>query len=744
MSPELTRAALTQFEAWAELPESDRPGWLSDLAVREPAVHQRLLALIQADERASGQTFLMPPVAPASLVGKTFGPWRVTSLIGTGGMAQVWLARRLDGLFEGMAAIKLLRLAALDAAASERFAREGQMLARLSHPNIARLLDAGVTAAGERFLVLEYVDGERIDSWCNSRRLTVNQRIELFIVVCKAVAHAHENLVVHRDLKPTNIFVTSAGEVKLLDFGIAKLLDDESGSGGKQQDLTREVGPALTPIYAAPEQLASGPISTATDVYALGVVLYELLNGARPPARANPNDLPEPLWSLQSRSDETLRLAEERATSVKNLRRALRGDAARVVAKAMRSDPSERYHSALEMAEDLRRVLENRPVLASPESKLYRARKYLRRHVVAVSIAMVLALSIVGGVAGTVISSRAAVREAQRAVAVKRFLLDLFEQARGSLHGGVEAREATLNDLLQAGADRVDTAFASQPEIRDEVFQILVELYTDTGTRQQTEQLARRRLAAARAAFGRNDPRTAPAEVMLGAALTNYGELDEARGLLADAERLLDAAGDRTSIERARLLRWQGTLLSATDTAVPWTSHPLRQAVELLRARYESDDELLAALAQIPSLACHYGYPDEAVRAADELYDRTMARYGRDNVYITEANLLRANLLQMTDRAADAIPILEEVLPQMRKYVGEQSPNVVAVLAHLAVAYQATGRLEDSERSLAAARKIADQDPDNGHIAGLLKRANQRIAALKAGQSLHCGNAGKR
>lgn len=741
MSAEFTRAALVQFDTWAEMPEAERAGWLTGLAAREPAVYQRLLALIQADERASGATFLLPPVAPASLVGKMFGPWRVTSLIGTGGMAQVWLARRVDGLFEGMAAIKLLRLAALDAAASERFAREGQMLARLSHPNIARLLDAGVTAAGERFLVLEYIDGARIDSWCNRRRLTLTQRIELFIVVCKAVAHAHENLVVHRDLKPTNIFVTSAGEVKLLDFGIAKLLDDEAGPGGKRQDLTREVGAALTPVYAAPEQIASGPISTATDVYALGVVLYELLNGARPPVRANPDDLQEPLWSLQSPSDETMRIAEERATSVKTLRKALRGDVALVVAKAMRSNPSERYHSALELAEDLRRVLENRPVHASPESKLYRARKYLQRHVVAVSIASLMLLSIVAGVTGTVISSRAAVREAQRAVAVKRFLLDLFEQARGSLHGGVEAREATLNDLLQAGADRVEAAFASQPEIRDEVFQILVELYTDTGTRQQTEQLARRRLAAARSAFGRDDPRTAPAEVMLGAALINYGELDEARGLLSDAQRLLDAAGDRTSIERARLLRWQGTLLSASGTtAVPWASHPLRQAVELLRSRYESDDELLAALAQMPALACEYGQPDEGLKDANELYERTMARYGRDNIYITEANLMRANLLQMNDRAADAVPILEEVLPQMRKYVGEQNPNVVAVMAHLAVAYRATGRAADSERTLAAARSIADRDPDNGHIARILKRADQRIAALRAGQTLRCGS----
>jgi serine/threonine protein kinase len=736
---ELTRAALAQFDTWAELAEQERPEWLTALAARDPALHERLQALIEADRKASEQPFLSMPVPPGSLVGQMFGPWRVESLIGTGGMAQVWLARRMDGLYEGLAAIKLLRQASVDPGANERFAREGQLLARLSHPNIARLLDAGVTAAGERFLVLEYINGERIDAWCNRHRLTPADRMALFMVVCHAVAHAHENLIVHRDLKPSNIFVAADGEVKLLDFGVAKLLDEDAKANPLEQDLTRELGPALTPAYAAPEQLAGSPISTATDVYALGVVLYELLKGARPPLRAHPAELPEPLWSLQSPSSETLRIAEQRGITVKALHKALRGDAARVVAKAMSAAPSERYHSAFELADDLQRVLENRPVHASPHTQFYRARKYVQRHVLGVSMAVVIVASILAGLAGTLINARTAVREAQRAVAVKRFLLDLFEQARGSVHGGVQAREATLSDVVSAGAEQVDSAFASQPEIRDEVFQILVELYTDTGSRAQTEQLARRRLAAARVAFGRDDPRTAPAEVMLGAVLINYGQLQEAHDLLLHAQRLLDAAGDHNSIERARLLRWQGTLADATDASVSWDSHPLRRAVDLLRARYSSDDELLAALAQLPGVACHYGHSDEAMRDADELFERTIARYGKDNIYFTEAAVLRANLMQMTHRATEAVPLLEQSLPQMRKYVGEQSPNVVAVLTHLAEAYQQTGRAQDSERALATAEKIAADDPGNGHIAAVIKQARQRIGALKAGGALQCG-----
>jgi tetratricopeptide (TPR) repeat protein len=337
------------------------------------------------------------------------------------------------------------------------------------------------------------------------------------------------------------------------------------------------------------------------------------------------------------------------------------------------------------------------------------------------------------------VNARAAAREGERAVAVKRFLLDLFEQARGSVRGGVEARAATLDDVLNAGAERVDRAFAAQPDIRDEVFQMLVELYTDTGTREQIEALARRRVAAAKAAFGPEDARTAPSEVMLAAVQINFGVYDEAKALLDHARQSLDRAGDKSSIERARLLRWQGLLALATQQDIPWDEHPLRRAIQLMNSRYADTDDLLAALSDLPTVACHYGRADEAMAGATELYDRTITRYGKDNLFATEAIAQKARILQMTGRAKEAIPLYEEALAGMHRYVGEESPNIVAVLSHLAESYESAGRHADSDSTLAAARAAAERHPGNGHVEALLTRAQGTLEQIKAGHPPHCG-----
>jgi tetratricopeptide (TPR) repeat protein len=739
------KKAMAAFDAWAELPESERAAWLSALSQSDPALHEDVRRLIEADVQAAARDFLSPgatPAAPAmeGLEGQRFGPWLVERLIGTGGMGQVWLARRTDGLYDGLAAIKLMRVASADTAANRRFAREGQLLGRLNHPNIARLLDAGVVASGERYLVLEYVVGERIDRWCDTRRLGIERRIDLLIDVCKAVTHAHENLVVHRDLKPSNIFVADDGQAKLLDFGVAKLLEGDTGDA---TELTREAGAALTPHYAAPEQLDGRPVTTATDVYSLGLVLYALLAGSRPwdddgALHGRPAGPPRPLGQLNAA--DAARIAAERGTSPQALRKALRGDIAVVVAKAIKADPNERYRSVAEFADDLQRTLDRRPIAARPDMLGYRLRRYVQRHTVGVGATLLVALSVAGGVAGTWIQEREAHREAQRAVAVKRFLLDLFDQARSSVQSaGTQAREATVNDMLAAGAERVDKSFAQQPEIRDEIFQVLVELYADTGEPKQIVDLARRRVASARASFGPEDTRTAPAEVQLAGMLLNFGELPEATQLLTHAEGLLDRAGDRTSIERARLLSWQGNLALLSDARPPLAQHPLVRAVELLRARHADNDELLVALMMLPAVTCRYGEPELAMSAAEELYQRTLARYGPDTLYADGANLTRGQLLAMGGRAADALPALQQALEGMRRHVGDKSPNVILIRFDLAEAYLRLGRADESQRELDLGREALQRDhPGDQRLAQVLENAQSHLATIRAGKPLSC------
>jgi serine/threonine-protein kinase len=743
--PQLWADALSAFDVWAELPEAERAAWLDAMAAARPELHARLITLIRADGAADERSFLSPYATAshtpnAGLEGQTLGPWLIERLIGSGGMGQVWFARRTDGLYDGRAAIKLMRMASADAGANERFAREGRLLGRLSHPNIARLLDAGVTPSGERYLVLEYIDGERIDLWCDEQRLTLAQRIELFIGVCRAVAHAHENLVVHRDLKPSNIFVNKNGEVKLLDFGVAKLLEDEVG---ESTELTRQAGAALTPQYAAPEQLGGGAVSTATDVYGLGMVLYGLLSGSRPyDADARGKDVSRPLWSLPAEPEAAERVAAQRATSVKALRNALHGDLAVVVAKSIKPDPAERYRAVPDFADDLQRVLDRRPIAARPDSLGYRTRRYLQRHAFGVAAAAVLTLSIVAGVAGTLIKEREAQRQAERAVAVKRFLLDMLQQARTSVQsGGVQVREATVNDMVAAGADRIGKSFAGEPEIRDEIFGVIDELYSDAFDPKQALGLARQRLDAARTAFGPNDPRVAPAQVGLASALIIADELPEAERLLDQTQALLDRAGDETSLARAGLLRWQGIVVLLTEAKPDWHAHPLRRAIELLRQRYPDDDELLESLVSLPSEACRYGQPAEALAAAEELYRRTVKRYGADNLFIDTAGLLRGQLLLKTNHPGEALPVLEQARDNLRRHLGAANQNVLLADLELVETYRLLGRVDDSERGFASAEEamLRDHQGDQA-VARMVSSTRDDLAKLKAGEALHrCG-----
>jgi len=375
-------------------------------------------------------------------------------------MGSVWLARRSDGRFERQAAVKFVNIALAGRATEERFKREGSILGRLTHPHIADLLDAGVSPDGQPYLILEYVDGEAIDRYCDEHKLDVEARVCLFLDVLAAVAHAHANLIVHRDIKPSNVLVTTGGEVKLLDFGIAKLLEGE-GQTGAATMLTHEGGSALTPQYAAPEQLTGQPVTTATDVYALGVLLYLLLCGRHPAGSGlhSPAELVKavldrepPHASDATTADNSKLIAERRGATPDKLRRELFGDLDTIVGKALKKDPQERYASVTGFADDLQRYLKHEPISARPDALAYRTAKFLRRNRTVVALTATAIVLVIGSLStGLYVANR------QRKIAEQRFaqvrqlankFIELDNDIRG-LPGSTKVRMQMVTDSLQ-------------------------------------------------------------------------------------------------------------------------------------------------------------------------------------------------------------------------------------------------------------------------------------------------------
>ena len=345
-----------------------------------------LSALLHRQSVIEEQGFLEGLATPlpvdSPLAGRAVGSYTLERLLGRGGMGAVWLAQRSDGRYAGSAAVKLLNLSHLGPAGTERFKREGSALARLTHPNIARLIDAGVTSDGQPYLVLEYVEGQPIDRWCQASALDVRSRVRLSLQVLEAVAHAHAKLILHRDLKPPNILVTAQGQVKLLDFGIAKLMDEEQLLAPAAA-LTQFPGRAFTPEYAAPEQVEGAEVTTATDVYALGVLLYSLLTSRHP--TADPSQTPV---------DQLRAVVDSDPVRPSETVRELRGDLDNIIAKALKKAPAERYRTVAALRDDLQRYLNNQPVLARADSITYRFGKFVARNRAAVSAATVVALAI--------------------------------------------------------------------------------------------------------------------------------------------------------------------------------------------------------------------------------------------------------------------------------------------------------------------------------------------------------------
>jgi serine/threonine protein kinase len=545
----------------------ERQTWIK---AQEPEIAYRLEILLLEHSVLASDGFLETgvvdlPSTTATLAGQTIGAFQVVSQIGQGGMGSVWLARRNDGRFERQVALKFLNIALLGKEGEDRFKREGKILALLAHRHIAELIDAGVTDAGQPYLVLEYVDGDQIDRYCDQSQLDLHARIRLFLQVLDAVAAAHANLIVHRDLKPSNVLVAKDGDVKLLDFGIAKLIEAENNA--EQQTAFTIGGTALTPEYAAPEQLKGEAITVSTDVYALGVLLYLLLTGRHPAGegQSSPAELirtiveSEPLRpsdavsAAVTNAEGAAARALLRSASVEKLRRVLRGDLDTIVAKALKKDPRERYASVGAFADDLRRYLKCEPIKARPDTLIYRAGKFARRHRMAIFIALLALLGVAAGITGMLLQARTA--RIQRDLALRQLaraerMTDLNELL---LSNAAPMGKPLAVDQLLEREERV-IEHERNPDTANHV-ELQLSLGNQYSSEDENDNALRVLNAAYRVSRDLQEPSIrAKASCVLAGAMVPVGDLSRAEALYQEGMRELGNAPQYASERAACLL----------------------------------------------------------------------------------------------------------------------------------------------------------------------------------------------
>ena len=701
-APSLWSRISPLLDELAELVPAARVARLAEIALEDAGLAAELQALLDEEAALRQHAFLSGRAEPqtqsngASLADTAIGPYTLEAALGQGGSGTVWRARRSDGRYEGQVAVKLLHLSLVGQAAAQRFHREGGILARLTHPHIAALLDAGITAGGQPYLVLELVEGEPIDTHCRRARLDIEARLRLFLNVLLAVGHAHRHLVVHRDIKPSNILVTPDGTVKLLDFGIAKLIDDEHASGSATA-ITRDGGRALTPQYAAPEQFQGGDITTATDVYALGVLLFQLLGGRHPtPAlgsstaemvRAVQETEPRRLSRALTQSENVASpaastLADERATTLQRLSRRLQGDLDNILARMLRKLPAERYATVEAVAEDIRRHLAHEPVSAQPDTWGYRARKFTRRNRGLVSGAALTTLAIVLGLVGTISQAhrarvQAAIAQSERDRAVKELsYAEAANEFTAFLLGEGWNRPAPTSELLARAQSLITAQFATDPALRARMQRMLSGLYELQEDDKRAQDLLN---AALQSAQGLNDP---PLHAALRCA---EAYLSSERWEMARSRALFD--------ESVATLRQLGDPGALAECLVQ------RSVVERQR-----------------------GDPQRALADADEALTLLAQPRPGQRSLANNALLSRADALAAQGNSAAAVKLYEQVIADQQASGRGRSLWISLVWNNLAVRLQRAGQFKRAAEALAinaSIRKDSLGDTGSGPTAQL-------------------------
>lgn len=654
--------------------------------------------------------------ADADPAGRRVGPYALVRELGRGGMGTVYLAERADGEFEKRVALKLITRGMDTDEVLRRFQLERRILAGLEHPNIARMYDGGATDDGRPYLVMELVEGERITDFCDRHRLGIPERLALFRSVCAAVQHAHQNLVVHRDLKPSNVMVTADGTPKLLDFGIARLLGPEEAESPRTRPGMR----ILTPEYAAPEQLRGEPVTTASDVYALGALLYEILAGRRPFDRRSMATLgqeePDPVAPRPSmasgRPDADLEtVAEARGTSPERLRRRLQGDLDTIVLKALEADPRLRYASAQQLMEDLDRHRDGLPVLARPPALPYRARKFARRHRAALTSGALVLLALVGGLgaalwqAGQVALERdraeqlrvVAEEERDAAEEVVAFMEGMFAAADPFSSRPGRMDTLRVGALLDQGAERLRHELQDRTVVRARMLGVLGRVYRSLGNHERAEALLAESLEAYQAAHG-------DAHVAVASAMNALANLHLDRGRHADAELLhrqaLTIRRETLAPDHPDVLASLSNLGAALQNAGRLDeAGPLYDEVLAQFRSTESPDSSAYADALNARMALAFRGNDlaGALPLAREILDINRALFGDRHARVAQDLNNLAQVLSGLGNVEEAEPLLRASLAMNREILGDEHPNIATGSANLASALLRLGRLDEAE-----------------------------------------------
>jgi serine/threonine-protein kinase len=695
----------------------------------DTALYDAVLERVSASWEITDTDHALAPEDVALALGETrqpgelIGPYRILRVLGQGGMGEVYLCERADDQYRKQVAIKLVSRGLISRQVQTRLRTERQILATLDHPNIARLLDGGTTEEGVPYLVMEYVDGEPIDEFCDRRGLTIAERLHMFQIVCSAVQAAHRNLIVHRDLKPSNILVTADGTPKLLDFGIAKLLDVRQTS--HTVAMTQADIRILTPDHASPEQIRGQHITTASDVYVLGVLLYELLAGRRPfrveglrlidiervICEQQPMVPSQALNQAQAGSAELERTASQRRTTVARLRRQLSGDLDNIVMMAMRKEPERRYGSVELLSTDIANHTRGMPVIARKDTWGYRTRKFVSRHALGVMLAGGLVM-LLAAFAGAMYVQAERIRqqrdeanaqraraeaEGKRATQVSNFLVDLFRRSDPTEHQG---EKMTADEILERGARRIEVELKQDPETQSHMMEAIGRVYLSAGDADSALPLLEHSLELRRILFGPEHVMTASSMQSLASARREKGDYAEAEKLLTGALRIQESKLGADNDTVAATLSSLGAVLmdrGALDAAEKIYRQSLAVYVNKGNERDAGAIEAMNGLANVLTFRGDHAAAEPLYRRALDI-DRDLRGTSHPDVAIEMANL--ATAMQMQGKLAAAEPLYVQSIEILRRVNGAEHPNTISILANYGWFLQLKGELDEAERVL--------------------------------------------